>query len=170
MWKWIPFFVIVATVGYSGVLLSSALKRRRCELYQFLLGIRVIESEMNYSSSSLWLCFERGSHAVKTEIRNVFLRTAEEIRNSGNGESAFLGALESSRSDLGLTESDMEKIRRFAVGLGTSDMEHSIKNICQLREQLELSARDAEENEKKWGRVFRNGGWLMGFAAALLFV
>ena len=152
------------------MLLSAALKRRRCELEQFLLGIRVIESEMNYSSSPLWLCFQRGGESVKTEIKNVFLRTAEEIKTSGNGESAFLRSLEFFRGDLGLTDDDIEKMSRFAIGLGTSDMEQSLKNISRVREQLDTSVREAERNEMKWGRVFRNGGWLMGFAAALLFV
>ena len=170
MWKVIPFFLVIIAAGRGGLLLASALKQRRCELEQFLLGIRVIETEMNYASSALWLCFQRGGDAVKTEIKNVFHRTAEAIKVSGNGESAYLQSLAESRNDLALTDDDMEKMSQFGLGLGTSDMEQSIKNICRVREQLAVSLREAERNEKKCGRVFRNGGWLIGFAAALLFI
>lgn len=149
---------------------ASALKRRRKELECFLLGIRVLGAEMRYAASPLYLCFQRAGESVKTEVGAVFLQTAEGIRESGNGEASFLAALDASREDLALTEGDLEKLRRFAMGLGTADLEHSLKTVRILEDQLESAVAEASEQEKKWCNVFRGGGWLVGFAAALIFI
>lgn len=162
--------VIVAAMGIGGMILQRDLKRRRNELEQFFLGVRGVEREMSYAASSLWLCFERAGKGLNGEMRCVFLRTSELLQESADGEESFLQALAESRDRLALTDGDLEWMRRFGLRLGVMDMEHAQKDLCYIEELVSSALHDAERNEKKWGRVFFSGGWLFGFAAALVFI
>ncbi len=170
MWKVIPFFAIVTALGIGGVILHSDLKRRKDDLQQFLLGLHGVEREMTYAASSLWLCFERAGKSMKGSMRQVFLGTSSLLRENIGAEEAFALALAENRDRLALTDDDLEWMRRMGVGLGTSDMEHTRKDLRYIEEMAANAGREAEINEKKWGRVFLGGGWLFGFGAALVFI
>ena len=170
MWKIIPFFAVVAALGIGGVILHRDLKQRKNDLRWFLQGLHGVEREMTYASSALWLCFERAGESLKGGMRQVFLRTASLLRENADAEEAFSRALDEYRDGLALTDDDLEWMRRFGIGLGTSDMEHTRKALAYIEETAAHADREAEINEKKWGRVFLGGGWLFGLGAALVFI
>lgn len=157
-------------MGTAGVILYRDLKQRNDDLSQFLLGLHGVAREMTYGASSLYLCFERSGKAMSGSMRQVFLRTSVLLRENLAAEEAFNKALAENRDRLSLTDGDLIWMRRFGVGLGTFDMEHTRKDLSYIEEMAEAARRDAEHNEKKWGRVFLGGGWLFGLGAALVFI
>lgn len=170
MWKLIPFLAVVTALGIGGVILYRGLKQRRDDLRQFLLGLHGVEREMTYTASSLWLCFERAGESMKGGMRQVFLCTSRLLKENTGAEEAFAVALAENRDRLAVTDDDLEWMRRFGLGLGTSDLEHTRKDLGYIEELASYAGKEAELNEKKWGRVFLGGGWLFGLGAALVFI
>lgn len=152
----------------TGTVLCNDLKKRREEIENFLFGVRIIEGEITYAAPSLDLCFLRAGERLKGEMRQVFLYTAQLLKEQAiDGESAFHSALDRARENLALTGRDMEWMGRFGVQLGVTDMENELKNFKYILQQGEEALKEAEKNEKKWCKVIGTGGWLFGFAAAL---
>ena len=160
----------MAALGVGGVILNRDLKQRKNDLRWFLQGLHGVEREMTYASSALWLCFERAGDSLKGGMRRVFLRTASLLQENADAEEAFSRALDENRDRLALTDDDLEWMRRFGLGLGTSDREHTRNALADIEETAAHADREAEINEKKWGRVFLGGGWLFGLGAALVFI
>lgn len=154
----------------GGCLLSFDLKRRRKDLEQFLIGIRVIAREMSYEAPSLELCFDRASKATRNVVSDVFSEISVNISKGESGESSVSKVLKAYRDDLALTERDMEQLFRLGSGLGEHDLEHALKDLSHVEASLEEIIKDADYNEKKWGRLFSHGGWLTGFCVALFFI
>lgn len=125
---------------------------------------------MQYETAALPVCFQRAGDAVSGVIRDLFYDTAEQIKKSGNGEDAFLLSLEKHREELAFIEKDFDAMRRFANGLGEKDLEQALKDLDYLNGRMMESLDEAILNEKKWGRLFMQGGWLTGICAALVFI
>lgn len=152
------------------MILSLNLKQRRKDVDNFLFGLRLVESEMQYENAALFYCFQHAGETLEGTIREFFLDTAEQIRESGNGEVSFLSSLQKHRDALALTEKDLELIRRFANDLGEKDLEQAMKDLNCLKERMMESLDEAIGNEKKWGRLFLQGGWLTGICISLVFI
>lgn len=157
-------------MGICGFILSAELHRRCGELAQLRFGLSVMEGEMNCEASSLSLCFRRAAQYTKGNVSALFADAAALLEENGSGEDSFSASLERHRDELTLTERDLEHMRCFAKGLGERDLEHTVKELHQLEERLQQAESEAEANDKKWGRLFRGGGWLVGFCTALIFV
>ena len=155
-------------MGCFGLILSGNLKQRRKEIDSFLFGLRMIESEIQYETAELSVCFQRAGDALNGVLRDLFYDTAERIRESGNGEQAFLCSLQEHREDLAFTEKDMESIKRFANGLGEIDLEQVLKDLNCLKERMKDSLVEAAKNEEKYGKLFLHTGWLTGICMALM--
>lgn len=130
----------------------------------------MVESEMQYEAAALSVCFQRAGNVLDGALRELFFDTAERIKESGNGEKAFLFSLQEHRDELAFTEKDIEAIKRFANGLGEKDLEQALKDLNCLKERMKESLDEANRNEEKWGRLFLHGGWLTGICTALIFL
>lgn len=170
MWKIPVFLFIIAVMGICGIILSTDLHSRRRELAQFRFALSVMEGEMNCETSSLSLCFQRAARYTKGNVALLLADAASLLEKNGSGEDSLMVSLELHRENLAFTENDLEHIRCFAKGLGEKDLEHTVKDLHQLEERLRYAEMEAEANDKKWGRLFRSGGWLVGLCAALIFL
>lgn len=149
-------------------MLCRDLKKRREEIENFLLGVRLLAAEIRYAAPPLDVCFDRAGQRMQGEMKNVFLDTAQFLRDrDGGGEIAFKTALGSHREALALTERDLLWIGRFGIQLGVTDLENELKNLEYILGQGQDILKEAEGNEKKWCKVMAVGGWLFGVAAAL---
>ena len=151
------------------MILGRDLKMRHYELDQFLLGIRIMTREMSYAAPSLEVCFRRAGDATEGTMAQIFSLAADGIA-AEKDEGAFGKALMMMREDLFLTDGDLEWMGRFGVGLGVADLENTLKSLGYMEERAKEALRTAEQNENRWGRVFLRGGWLLGFAVALVFI
>ena len=170
MWKILFLTLMILVSGSFGLVLSSNLKLRRKNIDGFLYGIRMVESEMQYETAALSICFQRAGESLTGALRELFLDTAERIRENGSGEEAFLASLQDHRAELAFTEKDLESIKRFANGLGEKDLEQALKDLNCLKERMKESMAEASRNEDKWGRLFQHAGWLVGICIALIFI
>lgn len=125
--------------------------------------------EMSYAASSLEICFRRAGKAIEGTLAQIFFFTAEGIA-VGNDDGSFGKFLSEMRDELFLTDADLEWMCRFGIGLGAADLENTLKSLEYMEKRTEEALRIAEQNENRWGRVFLRGGWLLGFAAALVFI
>lgn len=130
----------------------------------------MIEREMSYEAPSLELCFDRASKATRGIVSNIFSDISINISEGECGETSVWNVLKLYRDDLALTDQDMEQLFRLGYGLGENDLEHALKDLAHGEAALEEIIKEADRNEKKWGRLFLHGGWLMGICAALFFV
>lgn len=116
------------------------------------------------------MCFQRAARYTRGNVALLFADAASLLEKSGSGEEALTSSLELHRENLAFTEGDLEHMRCFAKGLGEKDLEHTVKDLHQLEERLHHAEMEAEANDKKWGRLFRSGGWLVGLCTALIFL
>lgn len=168
MIKVILFFLIVIFAGMTGTVLCNDLKKRREEIENFLLGVRIIEAEITYAAPPLDVCFFRAAERMTGEMKQVFLHTSSLLKKQdAGGEKALQTTLGKQREYLALTERDLTWMGRLGIQLGVTDLENELKNIKYILRQGEDILKDAEQNEKKWCKVITVGSWLFGFAAAL---
>lgn len=102
----------------------------------------------------------------------VIFRLAGEKLLKGQGVSAQEAWEESLMSltiELGLKNTDLDVLTAFGAGLGLSHAEDQLKRIEICRERLYKLEEEAKAYGQKFGKVWKNLGWMAGLAIALIF-
>ena len=154
--------VIVFTFGLWGVSKSERLKKRRDSLNLTISSLNLLENEIDFSqkdiASALLSVGNMGNMPLFTEAAKL-------LKNS-TVQNAFIDALKS--SDMCFSRSDRDIFQDFSQSLGSLGKEAQIKSILHAKELFCESYSYACEDYGKYGRLYRNMGFLLGILVAII--
>ncbi|MBE7015663.1 MAG: hypothetical protein E7417_02435, partial [Ruminococcaceae bacterium] len=116
---------------------------------------RIMENEISYGKISM--------DKVMESIKKLGGISAEDPSGDSAGE-WFLNAVGSEK----LEKADMEVLTSFSKTLGITDTVSQQRNIKNTVKTLELLEIDAKNNYEKYGKMYRNIGFLTGMLAVIL--
>jgi len=157
MLRIIGAILIISGGTLLGLLKSSVLKKRWDGISKILYSLRIMENEISYGKSSMDTIFEK--------IERLGGLKFSENKHENAGE-CFSEAVKG--EELHLEKEEDEVLRRFCETLGTTDSIVQLKNIKTTIKSLEILEDEAKSGYRKYGKVYRNMGMLIGLLAVIV--
>lgn len=164
----IALFFLCTGLGMRG---ASALERRAQMLSALIGSVKRLMTRLEYARLPLsqLLCTEDFGEAGA--LWRLF---GEELQSGLSPDAAWTAAIHSASADdrsiSSLSDADRAALLRFASGLGKYDVRTQKEQAELLLAELADSAREAERQYGKKGRVYRAMGVLSGAAVCILLV
>lgn len=155
-----------------GILLKGSLKKREKELTAFLCALQSLETEISYGVTPLPAALQTAGKAAGGTIGKFFWQTGKSLQETKGKTSAEIWQeqLSQFQDELTLQLDDLELIRKFGIGLGTSDVKDQIKRIQLLAVQVRQRIDAAAEKWDKMGKVYLGLSWGVGMVVVLLWI
>lgn len=154
--------LIITAFGLWGFSKSEKLKNRNESLLRIISSLSLLENEVSYAQKSM-----RDALFTIGALVNMPLFTAvsENIGNLAMQE-VFSGAL--SKCNMNLSNNDKQMLLEFSQNLGSLDCASQIKSILHTKELLQTAQNEAYEEYKKYSRLYRSTGVLLGVLFSLI--
>lgn len=149
--------------AYIGFKMSMTLKTRMNSILEIVSSLELLESEISFSVSKLKGAF------LRVDRNGLFKYAAENIDENGGG-GAWEKAVNDNQSRLCLTDADSQILMILAQSIGRTDTENQLKNIKYVKTLLEAQGRQAEEDYRRMGKLYRSGGVLTGLMAVIVLI
>lgn len=149
--------------GCLGFCMSAMLKTRMTSLFDIVTSLEMLESEINFSINRLKKAFERA------DKNGLFKSAAEKIDENGI-KKAWESAVEEHCGRLCITDEDKDILLMLGKNLGKTDTDDQIKNIKYIKTMIASQAKLAEEEYNRLGKLYRNGGVLVGAMAVIILI
>lgn len=162
MIKFLGAILIISAFGFWGISKSERLRKRRDSLLLTVSSLTLLENEIDYSQKDIASAL-LSVGAVKGFP--LFRDIASRLKSSSVYE-AFSDALAS--SDICLSKPDTEILLEFSQNLGALSKDSQIGSIRHAKELLHAANAAASEDYKKYGKLYRNMGFLLGIAVCIL--
>lgn len=147
--------------GYFGFRLSMSLKKRVRSLTDICTSLEMLESEIGFTAERLKRAF------LRVDRNGLFTSAAAEIEDKGV-KKAWNGAVEKSQKELCLTDADCEALRMLGETIGKTDADNQIKHIKYVKTAVMAQRDGAQAEYDRFGRVYRNGGILIGLMIIII--
>lgn len=151
--------LIGAVCAWYGFLSADRLKRRRTFLNEFIASLNALETEIAFGRYELGVIFGRLDEA--RGLFGLYGRCAALLETEGI-RSAWHNAVREAAGAGCLKKEDIQAIESLGSELGMSDVNGQKKVIERVCGLLEPQLKNAEEDYKRLGRVYRSCGILAG--------
>lgn len=162
MLKLFGSLLIISAFGFWGISKSQKLKKRSENLLTLISSLTLLENEISYSEKDI-------ASALRSvgimENLPLFVDISENLKNLPVQE-AFSEALKN--GNMCLSEADREILFEFSKNLGTLSKEFQISSLLYTKELLSATQRLAYQDYGKYGKLYRNMGFLLGILIAIL--
>lgn len=155
--------MVGASCGYFGFRMSMSLKRRMENLSDIAVSLELLESEISFGQSRLTRAFER------VDRNGLFKSAASRIEELGINK-AWRAAVEENRTKMCLTDSDADTLLMLGKNLGKTDTDDQLKHIKYIKTIIEGLSREAREEYKRLGKMYRSGGVLAGLMLIIILI
>ena len=162
MLKLLGAHFVISGAATSGFLKSRRLNKRSLNLNRLISSLVLLDREISYGKKGIKdaLIFIGNS-----ENMPLFTVLSEKIGEFSVCE-AFSYSIEN--CDMCFSASDKSILYDFFSSLGCLDAQSQIKSIIHTRELLIIAQNDACEYYKRYGRLYRSTGLLLGILFALI--
>ncbi|MGO0123008.1 hypothetical protein [Desulfothermobacter acidiphilus] len=172
MWRWLGAALLLLAGGMAGHGLSRDYSCRPRELRALVSGLQLLRTEINYAVP-LPEALLRVGRNLGGEVGELFDQLAARLKCGGAAqgmESLWAGAVEQWRCRLALKEEDWEVLGLLAGILGGTLREEQERHLALAQERLELALGLAEEEARRYIRLYRFLGWGAGLGLAVLLI
>ncbi|MBR4173083.1 MAG: stage III sporulation protein AB [Clostridia bacterium] len=156
--------LIVSAFGIWGVSKSKRLKTRCDSLLSAISSMNLLESEIAFGGKDISAALFSVGMA---ENMPLFTEIAENLENS-TMFAAFSEAVK--KSHMCFANADKDVFAEFFTNLGALSKESQIAAISHTRELLSACRHQASEDYRKYGRLYRNTGFLLGLLIAIILI
>lgn len=166
MFKLVGILGLVLAMGLLGVLKAEQLKARIKALEEFMKMGLLLKSKINYLHEPLTYIFTRES--VQEENRALLLlheSFAEAGQKGGQISQIWAQKADELYKTSALNNADMECIKYLGSFIGQTDYENQIYQFEYLEKMLQSQIKDATDEYKSKGPLYRKLGF---FAGALI--
>lgn len=153
-----------------GLLCASRLKERIEELENIRKLLLMLRGEIKYSHSTLSEAFGSIGKRLKPPYGELLLKTAEQM-DSMQGQTLaqiWEGCVADYLKESVLLKEDREKVIHLGSQLGYLDTEMQISTIELYLEQVQEEIKNAQENFKRNGKLYRMMGVMAGVFLVIL--
>lgn len=172
MIKGLGIVIIIAASTILGFCYGEKFKRRLKELKELQRGVYVLKSEINFTHSLLPDALYKVYEKCEGPVGEVFLK-ASELMNSNEEKdvySCFIQGVKEKKSELSLTQGDIEIFLDFTKSLGEMDIEGHNDMLALTLENLGKAVQDAEHNMDKNVKMYRYLGFSFGAMVGIILI
>ncbi len=160
--KVLGFILVTGALSLCGFLRCAELNRRVRELY-------ALRTDLVHAEEGVCRLLLPMSEAFRMEedVLPLFSACAKEMDAGCTPYEAWENAMDATLKESALCASDVEVLMRFGQGLSSVDTEGQAQNFSIFRLSLDDQIRDAEEKNRRLGKLYRSGGVLLGVMIGL---
>lgn len=162
MLKLLGAIIIVLASGIWGISKSEKLKKRSDGLLKVISAMHLLENEISYSQKEIAKALMSVSIM---ENLPLFADISEKLGRL-DAPKAFSDALDV--SDMNFSKSDKNILIEFSQNLGTLSKDFQLESLLKTSELLSNAQLSAYEEYKKYGKLYKNMGFLLGILTAIL--
>ncbi len=154
--------LIISAFGLWGFSKSEKLKSRNDSLLHIISALALLENEISYAQKNI-----RDALSLIGTLSNMpFFTAVSENIGSSDMQEVFSSVL--SRCNMNFSKSDNQTLLEFSQNLGNLDRVSQIKSILHTKELLKIAQSEAYEEYKKYSRLYRSSGILLGVLFSLI--
>ncbi len=172
MLKLFAVATLVLGCGYIGAVFSMAYKKRVQQLEELCNALRSLEFDIGFRSIPLREAFDRAGKACTGGVRDIFAYVSQCMAEERctTMETLFRKAVERFKTELGISDDDIDILLDFSKKLGSGDSAHENKNIQITLAKLGVALEEARNAYRKNSGLCRGMGILGGVFAAIVLV
>lgn len=170
MLKLLGAVLIILSSTMGGYFVAKSYKERPSQLRFMQQAFQMLETEIVYGSVPLDMAMRHISKRINGNIKYFFESMADNLTNL-DGASTFecwQSAINQHFHLTSLKSQDKEILIQFGHTLGGSDREDQMKHIKLAIQNLATEEANAREEQKKYERLSKNLGLLLGFLIVIL--
>ncbi|MDN5346880.1 MAG: stage sporulation protein [Clostridia bacterium] len=163
--------LVIFGCGMLGLSLAQGYRLRPLHLRNLQSALKMLETEIEYAATPLPEALAKIAGLADAPATTFFSQAAAALREEPGRPvlETWQQALKFLAAEGSLTAADLNILKSLGQTLGASDREDQLKNIELARLQLQEQEKQAEEEEKRQGRMWRTLGFLLGAALVLVF-
>ena len=161
--------LVIVACGLIGMTVATNFARRPSQLRLIQSALRMLETEIAYGATPLPEALDKIGRACDPPV-SVFCQAVRGNLSRATGctaSEAWDAGLRVLAAESALKPGEMDILRVFGRGLGSSDRADQQKNIRLTMEQLKIEEEKAE-GERKQERMWRYLGFLVGLFVILV--
>ncbi|WP_438432216.1 stage III sporulation protein SpoIIIAB [Gorillibacterium sp. sgz500922] len=170
MLKTLGALLLLAAGLLFGFHQSLALSRRPKQIRQLALALQRLETEIGYVATPLPDALRASASALSPPLAALFQAAADRMEEPGAGRTAaesWREAVQEGFSRTSMKEPEREALLQLGASLGISDTQDQLKHLRLAVSHLTVEERNASEEEKRYGKMWKSLGVL---GAALVVV
>ena len=165
--KIISLLLILISSIYTGVLISQKYCNRVKELKEIKKALNMFVTKIRYTYETIPEIFRQISSKTETSISNVFLIASTNMENM-QASDAWENALKTINTSL--NKDDINVLNDLGKLLGRVDLEGQISQIKLVDKFIDEQIENAEEEKKKYVKLYKSLGITIGLALVIIFI
>lgn len=165
--KYITLIIILASTTYIGVLISKKYLNRVKDLREMKNALNMFSTKIKFTYEPIPQIFKEISEKIKPNIANIFKNVCEKINEKTAGR-AWEEALEESNTNM--TKEDIEILKNLSNLLGKVDIEGQVNEVELVESFLDTQIELAEEEKKKYVKMYKTLGVTIGLAVVIILI
>ena len=149
--------------AYFGIKLSANLRTRAGSLADICASLELLESEISFSVNKLKKAF------IRADRNGLFTLAAGNLERM-SAKKAWDNALCDMQSKLCLRKADIDILGQLGQNIGKTDTEDQLKNIRYIKNIAMQQEKQARADYDRFGKLYRNGGVLIGLLAVIILI
>lgn len=168
--KWVGAILLICATTLIGFELAKRLSNRPKEIRQLKSALHILEAEIVYSQAPLALAFDKIANQLAEPVSELFYSVATELQTASDLTQTWNNQVDQflKRSSLGPDEEEV--LKQFGKTLGQHDITQQKKYIKLALTHLDRVLTEAQENNLRYGKMFKNLGILAGLFLVLLLI
>lgn len=152
--------------------LSKKYSNRINQLRDFYQFFTLLENEIEYVDATLNNAIQKILQITKLSINNIIKSFANEISIVTNNsvESLWTTSIEKEKELLNLSEEDIMIIKSFGNTFGCINKNGYLMGLKQIKSQLKVQEKKAEQEREKNEKMVRSFGLLTGIAITVILI
>lgn len=167
MIKYLTLIIILMSTTYIGILISKKYLNRVKDLKEMKNALNIFSTKIKFTYEPIPQIFREISKNVKPNIANIFEKSSEKMKNENAGE-AWRETLEESNTSM--TKEDIEVLKNLSNLLGKVDIEGQVNEVELVENFLDTQIELAEEEKKKYARMYKTLGITVGLAVVIILI
>ncbi|MFW6270480.1 MAG: hypothetical protein ACOC4G_10395 [Bacillota bacterium] len=162
--------VLVSSTVLGWVKGSTYINRVR-QLEQLQLVLTLLETEIKYNQKMLPDIFFSVSRQLNPPLKDLFLETAKSLNNNQGQlfSEIWKKQLKKNKKKNALWENDIQIMKEWGSQIGRTSLAEQTNINDMTLEKLKFAQKKARKNAEKNVKLFRYGGFLLGFLLIVLF-
>lgn len=170
MLKLMGMFFVMAACTLVGKNTARMYSLRPVQLRLLLQGLQYLETEIIFSCNSLPIAFSYVGEKLSGSVSKHFFAVAEILKENPffTPKQAWDTAYKETKQGLYLRTQDESILNAFLTGLGQSHREEQLKQLQLVKELLRSELEKAQEESKKFVRMYNALGVSIGLTIVIL--
>ncbi|MEG0829158.1 MAG: stage III sporulation protein AB [Anaerovoracaceae bacterium] len=170
MFKGILCAVIVLSCGCLGIVKSMTFSQRLLDLLDLKNMIKILETEMSYKKDPLPSAFQRISTYKDNPAMNLLSQCNVFMKKNMDFQCCWNKGIDAVFGKRSLTVEDLICLKDMGLQLGKSDIEGQKAMFSVTMIKLEQQIKEAEENKKTKGKMYKSLGFSIGAVIAIILI